>query len=104
MGSQHCPEGWLAALQSVVQFGLIQGGDSMEALLRLMSGLYVPSVLSSTNWPESVKKDFTGQLHKFMANLTETVYGMKGKTVLYTPQEDLQDPVAAAKDKVSPPS
>lgn len=38
-----------------------------------MSGLYVPVVLSNSSWPETVRADFTAQMHKFMANLTETV-------------------------------
>lgn len=42
-----------------------------------------------------------GQLHKFLARLTETSHGLKGRTVLYLPQGNMADPVAAAADKVS---
>ena len=41
-----------------------------------------------------------GQLHKFLARLTETSHGLKGRTVLYLPQGSMADPVAAAADKV----
>ncbi|KAK9823872.1 hypothetical protein WJX72_006072 [[Myrmecia] bisecta] len=85
-------------IKDVVHFGMIHG-DAMESLLRIMSSLFVPTVLSNTTWPETVKKDFTGQLHRFMADLTETVHELKGKTVLYQPQEDLHNPVMAAREK-----
>ena len=44
-------------------------------------------MLKEESWPDTVKKQFTGQLHKFMASLTEVTYERKGKTVLYIPQE-----------------
>ena len=48
--------------QEVVQVGVIQGGDTMQALLRLMSNLYAPHFIASSLWPESIKKDFVGEL------------------------------------------
>jgi dynein heavy chain, axonemal len=39
-----------------------------------MHCLVVPEVSVDASWPEAVKADFTSQLHKFMANLTETVH------------------------------
>lgn len=71
---------------SVIFFGVLRGGDALHSLLQLMHGLYVPVVVTNSTWPETVKSDFTAQLHKFMANLTETVYEVKGKTILYIPQ------------------
>ena len=47
-------------LQEVVQVGVIQGGDTMQALLRLMSTLYAPQFITGSLWPESIKKDFIG--------------------------------------------
>ena len=79
-------------IDAVVFFGLLRGGDPLHSLLRIMHGLYVPVVVGNQSWPETVKSDFTAQLHKFMANLTETVYEVKGKTILYIPKEDIQDP------------
>ena len=52
-------------------------------------------MLKESTWPDTVKKQFVGQLHKFMASLTEITYGAKGKTVLYVPQEES----ITAKDK-----
>ncbi len=58
-------------------FGAIKGGDALHSLLRSMHGLYVPVVVGNHSWPEAVKADFTAQLHKFMANLTETVFEVR---------------------------
>ena len=52
-----------------------------------MEGIYVPRIESGTAWPESLRKDFSGQLHRFMASLIETANQAKGKTVLYVPRE-----------------
>ena len=114
--------------------GVIQGGDTMQALLRLMSNLYAPQFAASSLWPESIKMDFVGklpitadaaghplmkalrnrrykssyvplliyvgQLHRFLARLTETSHALNGRTVLYLPRGDMSDPVTAAADKV----
>jgi dynein heavy chain len=64
-----------------------------------MHGLFLPSFLSNVSWPESVRKEFSGQLHKFMASLTETAHQTEGNTVLYLPMEDVANPEVAAKDK-----
>jgi len=49
----------------------------------------------------SIKNDFVAQLHKFMANLTDTRWKMDGKTVLYIPHEGTVVPVSptTAKNK-----
>eukprot|EP00736_Rhodelphis_marinus_P013382 Rmarinus@m.14828 len=73
-----------------IQYGLV-GGGAMESLLRLMNGVFVPVFLQDKTWPDSIKKEFSGQLNKFMASLTETAFHLKGKTVLYIPQEDLEE-------------
>jgi dynein heavy chain len=52
-------------IASQVQFGVISG-SSMDSLLKLMNGLYLPSFLANDSWPESVKKEFSGQLHKVL--------------------------------------
>jgi len=49
-------------IQEVVQVGVIQGGDTMQALLRLMSTLYAPQFITGSLWPESIKKDFIGMM------------------------------------------
>ena len=69
-----------------VQFGILQS-NLVESIYGIMSNVYLPSMLKEESWPDTVKKQFTGQLHKFMASLTEVTFERKGKTVLYIPQE-----------------
>jgi len=82
----------------MVHVGVLRSNGS-ESLLKLMTGVYVPAVLANHTWPDSVRKDFTGQLHKFMAYLTELTNDAKGVTVLYIPEEEIGDPAVACKEK-----
>jgi len=88
-------------LDERVNFGLVNE-NVMECMLHTLSNVYVPQLLSSQEWPESVKKDFTSQLHKFMANLTESAYEAKNQTVLYKPNEEISDPEEAAPEGDGP--
>lgn len=81
-----------------VQFGSVNGSP-VGALLRLMSGVFVPLCLKDQSWPDTIKKEFSGQLHRFMASLTETAWDQRGTTTLYIPSEDLEVPELAAKQK-----
>ena len=85
----------------VVQHGKLNGigNESIQSLLRLMNAVYVPAVSSNTSWPDSFRKEFSGQVHKFMATLTETAYELNGNTVLYVPREDFSDVEASTRDK-----
>lgn len=47
-------------MQEVVQVGMIQGNDAMQALLQLMTKLYAPQLLASSAWPETIKTQFAG--------------------------------------------
>ena len=85
-------------IESVVQFGTI-GGNSVHSLLRLMNGVFSAQIFKSSAWPDSVKKDFTGHYHRFMASLTETANAVSNKTVLYLPDDDISDVSSAAKNK-----
>ena len=72
----------------------------MEALERLMKSVFAPLMLTNTSWPDTIRKDLTTSMHKFMANLIQCVNEKKGNTVLYIPHMNLaQDPMAAAKNK-----
>lgn len=42
------------------------------------------------NCVSGIKNDFSAQLHKFLANLTDTRWKLEGKTVLYIPTEGLR--------------
>ncbi|KNC97489.1 uncharacterized protein SPPG_07404 [Spizellomyces punctatus DAOM BR117] len=81
-----------------VQHGFVSG-NTMESLLQLMQGTYVPMFSDNKRWPESARREFSNQLHKFMAFLTDAAYQMKGHTVLYVPSENVADPERCAKMK-----
>lgn len=82
-----------------VQFGNFNG-KHLQSLLRLTSGLYAPLFFGNKHWPDSIKNDFSSQLHRFLASLTDTNYKIDGTTVLYIPKEGLDmSTEEAAKDK-----
>ncbi|KAI8923518.1 dynein heavy chain and region D6 of dynein motor-domain-containing protein [Entophlyctis helioformis] len=87
-----------ANFEAKVQYGSVSK-NTMESLLRLMQGVFVPMFLDNKRWPDSVRKEFNNQLHKFMAFLTDTTFQIKGHTVLYVPNEDLSNPEAVVKVK-----
>ena len=76
----------LFTIQHSVYFGAIDGA-LLDSLLRHMSSLYLPAFLASSTWPDSVKRELTGHVHKFMAALTESANQARGHTVLYLPDE-----------------
>ena len=87
-----------ANISRFVYFGTLDG-SLMDSLLRHMSSIYLPSFLSSTSWPDSVKKDFTSALHKFMSALTESTHQARGHTVLYLPDDPAPTPSGPTTDK-----
>lgn len=84
--------------EEIIQYGTLTG-DAMSSLLRLMENVYLPLFATNKNWPESLKKDFSSQLHRFMALLTDTTHQLSGHTVLYVPNEDLSNIEVVAKTK-----
>ena len=60
---------------------------------------FVPLCLKDQSWPDTIKKEFSGQMHRFMASLTETAWDQRGTTTLYIPAEELSNAEAAAKQK-----
>jgi len=78
----------------------MQSLPPFQSLLRQMMGIYAPIFFENKTWPDSIKNDFSAQLHKFLASLTDTRWKMEGKTVLYIPGEGLKmTPELAARDK-----
>ncbi|KAJ1517007.1 hypothetical protein HMI55_000873 [Coelomomyces lativittatus] len=71
-----------------VQYGTI-ARSILDSLVELMNGIYVPLFIDNRGWPDAVRKDFAGQLHKFMAILTDAAFHSKGHTVLYVPKEKI---------------
>jgi len=51
-----------------------------------MNGIFIPSIMGEKSWPDNVKKEFLGQLHKFMTSITETCFQLEGYTELYIPK------------------
>lgn len=84
-----------------VQFGKSNGtgADSIQSLLRIMSTVFVPCFTNDTLWPDSFRREFSGQVQKFMATLTETAYEINGNTVLYVPREDFSNMEQCVRDK-----
>ncbi|CAH1780762.1 unnamed protein product, partial [Owenia fusiformis] len=80
------PELTMENFKGCVQYGTVSGMH-IESLLRLMTGIYAPIFFENTSWPDSIKNDFSAQLHKFLASLTDTRWKLEGKTVLYIPNE-----------------
>lgn len=54
-----------------VQYGTVKASH-IESLMRVMSNIYAPIFFENTSWPDSIKNDFSAQLHKFLAILTDT--------------------------------
>ncbi|XP_040604880.1 dynein heavy chain 2, axonemal isoform X1 [Mesocricetus auratus] len=85
--------------EATVQFGTVRGAY-IPALLRLLSGVYVPQIFMNTSWPESIRNHFISHLHRFLACLTDTRYKLEGHTVLYIPAEAMNmNPEVVVKDK-----
>ena len=85
-------------IQELVQHGRTSG-DPLESMLHVLKGIYVPTFLRSKHWPESVRREFSGQVQKFMASLTDRAYQKTGQTVLYMPVEEFTSAKEAAQDK-----
>uniref|UniRef100_A0A8C6I3F8 Dynein, axonemal, heavy chain 2 n=1 Tax=Mus spicilegus TaxID=10103 RepID=A0A8C6I3F8_MUSSI len=55
--------------EETVQYGTVRGAY-IPALLRLLSGVYVPQIFMNKSWPESIRNHFVSHLHRFLASLT----------------------------------
>ncbi|CUG06458.1 dynein heavy chain, putative [Bodo saltans] len=75
----------------IVSWGVSKGGQAMDTFLRTMQHVLAPTLLRNRGWPDSIQKDFSSVMHKFMATLTENANRMKGNTVLYVPLENLSE-------------
>ena len=87
-----------AKMTAAVHFTLVNA-DLASSLLGVMQSVYAPAVLRNRRWPESVRKELAAQMHRFLASLTERSHELKGKTVLYIPDERVEDVDAAAEEK-----
>lgn len=78
--------------------GKIQN-NYLKGLLNHMNNTYIFHFIRDRTWPENAKKEFMGQLHRFMATLTEQAYSQEGFTELYIPSEQYTDAEQAVADK-----
>ncbi|EFJ08553.1 hypothetical protein SELMODRAFT_185288 [Selaginella moellendorffii] len=53
--------------------------------------MYLPLMLEDDTLRANITKDFAGELDKFMATLTESLFEAKGQTILYIPPVRLMD-------------
>eukprot|EP00756_Hemistasia_phaeocysticola_P025139 Hpha_TRINITY_DN15989_c0_g2::TRINITY_DN15989_c0_g2_i1::g.72379::m.72379/K10408/DNAH; dynein heavy chain, axonemal len=85
-------------IQDVVHFGVLHG-NGVDAFLRTMQFVLSPSLLHNKSWPESIQKEFSTQMHKFLAGVTENANRIKGSTVLYVPLEHITEVEKSAGNK-----
>ncbi|KAK9814943.1 hypothetical protein WJX73_002724 [Symbiochloris irregularis] len=86
-------------VEGVVQCGELNMASPTESLLATIQGVFGPCLTAHNEWSDTVKREFGGRLHKVMTELTDAVQGAKGKTVLYAPQEGLDDVQEIARDQ-----
>ena len=81
-----------------IDFGRISK-EALPELQQTMRGYFIPA-MKKVDLPDTLKKDFTSHVHKFMASLNDTIYQRQGKTILYIPQEELSGNLSdLSKDK-----
>eukprot|EP00817_Percolomonadidae_sp_ATCC50343_P000402 CAMPEP_0117419050 /NCGR_PEP_ID=MMETSP0758-20121206/707_1 /TAXON_ID=63605 /ORGANISM="Percolomonas cosmopolitus, Strain AE-1 (ATCC 50343)" /LENGTH=554 /DNA_ID=CAMNT_0005199917 /DNA_START=54 /DNA_END=1715 /DNA_ORIENTATION=+ len=82
-----------------VQYGAIKS-NPLHSLLEIMHDKMAPTLLKTQQqWPDSIKKEFSSSIHKFLASLTEASHRIKGQTVLYVPIEDIPSVKEARQNK-----
>ena len=59
----------------------------VASLLHLLKEHYGPTFFSNHTWPDGIRNDFSGQLHRTMAHLTDAQHRTTGHTQLYVPNE-----------------
>lgn len=69
----------LNLLPVTLQYGVVRG-EGMHSLLHLMHGVYGPQLVGNKTWPDSTRKEISGQYHRFMASLTETANQVRTTT------------------------
>ncbi|XP_050498494.1 dynein axonemal heavy chain 2 [Diabrotica virgifera virgifera] len=72
-----------------ITFGTVD--ENIEGtLLNIIKDVFVPILLSTEKWPDSVKNEFCQNVQMFLARLTDLHYKLFGLTILYVPQEVLR--------------
>ena len=70
----------------IVQCGTVKS-TYIDSLLRLLKDHFGPTFFTNQSWPDGIRNNFSGQLHRTMAHLTDAQHRTVGHTVLYIPDE-----------------
>ncbi|RZC39323.1 DHC N1 domain containing protein, partial [Asbolus verrucosus] len=90
----------VATFYDSINFGTMD--DNIEgSILHIIENVYAPVFFKSEHWPESVKNDFSYNLHMFLSKYTDVHSKLFGLTVLYIPREALDIPVDVAIENLS---
>ncbi|CCW67502.1 unnamed protein product [Phytomonas sp. Hart1] len=73
-------------MDTAVAWACYRGPGLLESLLRTLQQALVPTLLFN-RWPTSIEKDVQTALHRFMAIMVEDVNHLRGRTVLYVPDD-----------------
>jgi hypothetical protein len=68
------------------------GGNALRQLMTMSKDVYFPLLTNPGNqkgWPEVIVKEFTENLHRFMAQTFVTMGHMNGETLLPLPPDDV---------------
>ena len=85
-------------ISSIVYWGTFFGSPE-SSLISLIKNLFLPDVRANKSWPITLKKDLTATLERFMTNMNDVSCSVSGKTILYIPQDDLENIKECAADK-----
>mmetsp|Transcript_23953 Transcript_23953/g.20992 ORF Transcript_23953/g.20992 Transcript_23953/m.20992 type:complete len:183 (-) Transcript_23953:112-660(-) len=85
-------------IQDYVSYGIV-GPNELNYLLKIIKNEFISSYSTDSSWPENVKKEFISNLYKYMCQITEIAYKREGTTMLYIPNENLNDIATAIQDK-----
>ena len=75
------------------QLGSLDSSDALQSILQLLTQLHMPALLgdASRAWLQQLRDDFAAHGQAFLSTLTDVAHACQGRTVLYIPQEALQE-------------
>ena len=94
-GPQLTPDNFM----QLVQFGSMSNLNLVQSLKQNLSGICVPMMAKNNTWSDGIRNEYLAELHKFMSVLTDTLWRMQSKTILYIPPGSADLTPALASDK-----
>ncbi|CCW65070.1 unnamed protein product [Phytomonas sp. EM1] len=73
-------------MDTAVAWACYRGPSLLESFLRTLQQAMMPTLLFN-RWPTSIEKDVQTSLHRFMAIMVEDINHIRGRTVLYVPND-----------------